>query len=286
MSFIPVHILLKEAETGEYAVGAFNCHNMEFIQAVVAAAEAEKAPVIIQASQGALKYGGINYIVALARAAAEEARVPVALHLDHGTSFTQVMQCLRAGFSSVMFDGSKLSLNDNINITREIVKIARPLNVSVEAELGKIGGAEDKNIVLEQEALFTDPAQAQYFVQSTEVDSLAVAIGNVHGHYKGRPALDFARLQKISSLVRIPIVLHGSSGLPDEAIKQAIRLGVRKVNIDTDIRDAFLSMVRQTLLQHPAENDPRQILGPARKAAQEVIQKKIRLFGSAGKVKI
>jgi fructose-bisphosphate aldolase class II len=259
---------------------------MEFIQAIIGAAEAEKAPVIIQASQGALKYGGIDYIVALARAAAEEARVPVALHLDHGTSFTQVMQCLRAGFSSVMFDGSKLSLNDNINITRQIVKIVRPLNVSVEAELGKIGGSEDKNIVQEQEALFTDPVQAQYFVQNTEVDSLAVAIGNVHGHYKGRPVLDFARLEKIYSLVRIPIVLHGSSGLPDEAIKQAIRLGVRKVNIDTDIRDAFLSTVRQALLQNPAENDPRQILGPARKAAQEAIQKKIRLFGSAGKVKI
>lgn len=285
MSFIPVHVLLKEAEAGGYAVGAFNCHNMEFIQAITQAAEAEKAPVIIQASQGTLKYGGINYIAAMARIAAEEVNVPVALHLDHGTSFVQVMQCLRAGFSAVMFDGSKLPLTENINLTRQIVSVARPLNISIEAELGKIGGAEDENVVLGREALFTDPAEALYFVEQTEIDSLAVAIGNVHGHYKGKPALDFERLEKIHSLIRIPIVLHGSSGLPDEAIKQAVKLGVRKVNVDTAIRDAFLSATRQILAQNPAENDPRKILGPARKAAQEIVQKQIRLFGSSGKAK-
>lgn len=283
MGFVPVADLLKDAEAGGYAVGAFNCNNMEIVQAIVAAAEAEKAPVIIQASQGAIKYAGIEYIVALTKAAAASASVPVALHLDHGTSFEQVMQCIRSGFSSVMFDGSKLPLDENIRITNQVLAAARPVGVSVEAELGKIGGTEDDITVDEREAMLTDPEEARYFVEKTGVDSLAVAIGTAHGRYKGEPKLDFERLTKIRSLVNIPIVLHGSSGVPGDAIKEAISRGVRKVNIDTNIREAFTEKCRQVLSEKPGEIDPRKVLGPAREAAAEVIREKIRLFGSSGK---
>ncbi|WP_206811231.1 class II fructose-1,6-bisphosphate aldolase [Paradesulfitobacterium ferrireducens] len=283
MNLVPVKDLLAEAERGGYAVGAFNCNNMEIVQAIVAAAEAERSPVIIQASQGAIKYAGIDYITALTKLAAEQATVPVALHLDHGTSFNQVMQCIRSGFSSVMIDGSKLTLAENIALTNKVIEAARPLGISVEAELGKIGGTEDDISVDEREAFFTDPEEAEKFVMATGVDSLAVAIGTAHGQYKGVPKLDFERLKKIKARVSLPIVLHGSSGVPDEAIKEAISLGVRKVNIDTNIREAFVLAARQVLNDNPKEIDPRKVLGPAREAATEIIREKIRVFGSNGK---
>ena len=283
MSLVPVSELLKLAQAGSYAVGAFNCNNMEIVQAIVAAAEAEKAPVIMQASQGAIKYAGIDYIVALAKLAAERATIPVALHLDHGTSFEQVIQCIRAGFSSVMIDGSKLPLADNIALTKRVLDVARAIGVSVEAELGKIGGTEDDISISDRDALFTDPEEAAIFVKETGVDALAVAIGTAHGQYKGKPELDFARLSKIRSLVNIPIVLHGSSGVADVDVRQAIALGVCKVNIDTNIREAFVAAARQVLADNPQEIDPRKMLGPARDAAVELIREKIRVFGSSHK---
>lgn len=283
MSLVPVEVLLREAREGGYAVGAFNCNNMEIVQAIVAAAEKENAPVIMQASQGAIKYAGLDYITAMARLAAGKTKVPVALHLDHGTSFDQCMQCIQAGFSSVMIDGSKLPLRDNIALTRRVIDVARACGVSVEAELGKIGGTEDDITVSEREALFTDPEEAAVFVRETGVVSLAVAIGTAHGQYKGVPELDFPRLEKIISLVKIPIVLHGSSGVPDDAVRRAISLGVCKVNIDTNIREAFVDGARKVLEDNPREIDPRKMLGPARDAAVEVIRDKIRVFGSSGK---
>lgn len=283
MALVPVAQLLAEAENGEYAVGAFNANNMEIVQAIMEAARLERSPVIMQASQGAIKYAGLSFITALVRMAAEESGVPVALHLDHGTSFEQVVRCIRSGFSSVMYDGSQLPLDENINITRKVLEIARPIGVSVEAELGKIGGTEDDIHVTEREAMYTDPEEARYFVEQTGVDSLAIAIGTAHGQYKGEPRLDFDRLARIRALVRIPIVLHGSSGVPDEQIRRAISLGVRKVNIDTNIREAFVGRMREELAQSPGEIDPRKILGPAREAAVEIIREKIRLFGSAGR---
>ncbi len=283
MSLVPISVLLQRAEAGGYAVGAFNCNNMEIVQAIVAAAEAEKSPVIMQASQGAIKYAGIEYITALAGIAAESASVPVALHLDHGTSFDQVMICIRNGFSSVMIDGSKLPFEENIALTKRVIEVARAVGVSVEAELGKIGGTEDDIHVDDKDALFTNPDEAKEFVERTGVDALAVAIGTAHGQYKGVPQLDFARLQKIRALVNIPIVLHGSSGVPDEAISQAIKLGVRKVNIDTNIREAFVQACRDVLDKDAAEIDPRKVLGPAREATAKIIREKIRLFGSSGK---
>ncbi|WP_003542720.1 class II fructose-1,6-bisphosphate aldolase [Desulfotomaculum nigrificans] len=283
MPLVPVKELLKKAEEGKYAVGAFNVNNMEIVQAILAAAEAERAPVIMQASQGAIKYAGIEYIYTLASLAASQATVPVALHLDHGTSFEQCMKCIRVGFTSVMIDGSKLPLEENIALTNKVLEVARATGVSVEAELGKIGGTEDDIHVDEKEAFFTDPEEARYFVEKTGVDALAPSVGTAHGQYKGIPKLDFPRLEKIAQLVKIPLVLHGSSGVPDEAIQEAIRLGVRKVNIDTNIREAFTNTCREVLGKNPKEIDPRKVLGPAREAATQVIREKIRVFGSAGK---
>ncbi len=262
-------------------MGAFNANNMEIVQAIAMAAEKEQAPVIMQASQGAIKYAGLEYIIGLVKIAAESTRVPIALHLDHGTSFDQVVRCIRGGFSSVMFDGSQLSLEENIRITNKVLDMARPIGVSVEAELGKIGGTEDDISV--KESLYTEPHEAEVFVKETGVDALAIAIGTAHGQYKGEPKLDFERLEKIRKLVNIPIVLHGSSGVPDAAITKAISLGIRKVNIDTNIREAFVARVKQELDKNPSEIDPRKLLGPGRDAAVELIREKIRLFGSSGK---
>lgn len=283
MALVSMTELLQKAQKGHYAVGAFNCNNMEIVQAIVAAAEAENAPVIIQASQGAIKYAGIEFISGLTKLAAEKANVPIALHLDHGTSFEQVMQCVRNGFSSVMIDGSKLQLEDNIALTNKVIEAVRILGVSVEAELGKIGGTEDDITVSEREALFTDPAEAERFVQATKVDALAIAIGTAHGQYKGIPKLDFERLTQIRERISTPIVLHGSSGVPDDALREAISRGVCKVNIDTNIREAFVRAARLALEGNPEEIDPRKMLGPAREAATVIIREKIRVFGSNGK---
>jgi len=283
MPLVTVAELLQKAESGGYAVGAFNCNNMEIVQAIVAAAEAEQAPVIIQASQGAIKYAGLDFIVALTKVAAEKSAAPIALHLDHGTSFDQCMQCIRAGFTSVMIDGSKHPLEQNIDLTNRVLAVARAVGVSVEAELGKIGGTEDDITVKERDAFFTDPEEAKRFVDATGVESLAVAIGTAHGRYKGTPKLDYERLKKIKELVKIPIVLHGSSGVPDEAVREAIALGVRKVNIDTNIREAFVDAARRVMQEKPNEIDPRNVLGPSRQAATEVIRAKIRVFGTSGK---
>lgn len=283
MSLVPLADLLKKAEQGGYAIGAFNCNNMEIVQSIVMAAEAERSPVIVQASQGAIKYAGLGYIIALARQAAERAAVPVVLHLDNGTSFDQVMQCIRFGFTSVMYDGSHHPLDENIAQTRKVVEIARVFGVSVEAELGRIGGTEDDISVSDAEAFYTDPAEAERFVQETDVDALAVAIGTAHGQYIGDPKLDFDRLAEISKRISCPVVLHGSSGVSDESIRAAIDHGVRKINIDTDIREAFVGAMRKVLDNNPKEIDPRKVLGPARDAGVEIIREKIRLFGSSGK---
>lgn len=274
--------ILQAARDGGYAVGAFNLNNMEIVQAIVEAAEEERSPVIIQASQGALKYAGIEYIAGLARIAAEKATVPVALNLDHGTSFAQVVQCIRHGFTAVMIDGSQLPFEENIALTKKVVEVAHPNNVSVEAELGKIGGVEDDIVVSEREATFTDPDEAAEFVERTKCDALAVAIGTAHGLYKGEPKLDFERLKEIRQKTDVPLVLHGASGVPDEAIKIA-RQYVSKINIDTELRVAFSKAITEYLKENPNEIDPRKILGPAKAAMKEVARAKMRLFGSAGK---
>lgn len=283
MTLVSGKELLEAAKKGNYAVGAFNCNNMEIVQAIIAAAEAENSPVIIQASQGAIKYAGLPYIVGLVTAAAQNTKIPVCLHLDHGTDFQQVVQCIAKGFTSVMFDGSKLPIEENIAITKKVVEIAKAVGVSAEAEIGKIVGTEDEISVTEREAMLTNPEDVEYFVEKTGVDSLAVAIGTAHGQYKFEPKLDFDRLAKIRSLVDIPIVMHGSSGVPDADVKKAISLGVRKVNIDTNIREAFVKGLKAAMEKNPREIDPRKLLGPAREAMIEIVREKIRVFGSSGK---
>jgi len=283
LALVTVAELARAAAEGGYAVGAFNLNNMEILQAVIAAAEEERSPVILQASQGGLKYAGIDYIVAMARVAAESASVPVALNLDHGTSFAQAMQCIRQGFSAVMVDGSKLPFEENIALVKRVADVAHAVGVSVEAELGKIGGTEDDIIVAEREATMTDPQEAAEFVKRAQPDLLAVAIGTAHGVYRGEPRLDFERLTSIKNKVDIPLVLHGASGVPDEAIRKACQIGISKINIDTELRVAFSGAVRKTLKDNPGEIDPRKIIGPAREAMQQVVREKMRLFGCSGK---
>lgn len=274
---------MADAERGNYAVGAFNVNNMEILQAIVAAAKEERSPVILQASQGAIKYAGIEYITALARIAASEAGVPVALHLDHGPSFEQAMECIRYGFSSVMYDGSHLPLDENIAITRKVVEAAHAVGVSVEGEIGRLVGIEDNIQVSELEGALTDPDEAKQFVEETGIDMVAVAIGSRHGFYKGEPKLDFERLEAIRQRVQVPIVLHGGSGIPESHIQRAIALGVRKINIDTELRDVFVRTARQVMEEKPDEIDPRKILGPAREQMKEKVKEKMRLFGSSGR---
>jgi len=258
-------------------------NNMEILQAIIEAAEEENSPVFIQASQGGIKYAGIEYIAGMAKVAAEKAKVPIALNLDHGTSFTQVVQCVRHGFSAVMIDGSKLPFEENIAITQKVIEVAHPNNVSVEAELGKIGGVEDDIKVSERDATFTDPDEAAEFAERTGCDALAIAIGTAHGVYKGEPRLDFDRLAEISKRTDVPLVLHGASGVSDEAIRKAVPFGICKINIDTELRVAFAKAVRKVVAEQPDEYDPRKILGPAKEAMKEVARAKMRLFGSAGK---
>jgi fructose-bisphosphate aldolase class II len=283
MPLVPLRTLLDDAQKGNYAVGAFNCNNMEIVQAIVEAADELRSPVIIQASQGAIKYAGLYYVVGMAKLAADQAKVPVALHLDHGTDFNTVIACIRAGFTSVMFDGSQWPKEENIARTKEIVKIAHAVGVSVEGEIGKIGGVEDDIAVDERDALLTPVEDAIEFYEATGVDALAMAFGTAHGHYKLPPQLAFDRIEEVHKRTGAYLVMHGGSGVPAEDVKKGIQLGIRKVNIDTELREAFLSEMRRQLAEKPNEIDPRKILGPAKAAMKEKIKEKMILFGSAGK---
>lgn len=275
--------LLKKANEEGYAVGAFNTSNLEITQAIVEAAEEMKSPAIIQVSEGGLKYAGIETISAIVRTLATKASVPIALHLDHGTDFNNVMKCLRNGWTSVMMDASKLPLEKNIEVTKNVVTIAHGMGVSVEAEIGKIGGTEDNVTVDEREAAMTDPDEAYKFAKETGVDYLAISIGTAHGPYKGEPKLDFDRLKKIKEMLKMPIVLHGASGVPEADIRKAVSLGVNKINIDTDIRQAFAARLRELLKEDGEVYDPRKILGPCKEAMKEVVKSKMRMFGSEGR---
>lgn len=274
--------LLDKAHKEGYAVGAFNVNTMEQCQAIIAAAEKTSSPVIIQASQGGIKYAGIEMLAAMVITLANKTNIPVALHLDHGTDFKQIMLCIRNGFTSVMVDASKQALAGNIETTKLVCEIAHAVGVSVEAEIGKIGGTEDNVTVSAREATFTDPNEAEELVKQTGIDSLAIAIGTAHGQYKGDPKLDFDRLEIIKKKLDMPIVLHGSSGVSEKSIRRAVSLGVNKINIDTDIRLAFSKAVREFVSTNDAF-DPRKIVGPAREAMTQIIAEKMIMFSSAGK---
>ncbi len=298
--------LLAHAKKEGYAIGAFNINNMEILQAIISAAEAEKSPVIIAVSEGAIQYAGLRYIVSMVRTASEEASIPLSLHLDHGKDLEIIRKVMEGGFTSVMIDGSHLDFEENILITKKVVEMAKGRGISVEGELGRLRGIEEKVAVSEREAFLTDPEEAEEFVEKTGVDALAVAIGTSHGAYKfkGEPKLDFDRLEAIAKRVKIPLVLHGASGvpqqvlekaerygaklpgakgIPDEAIQKAIASGICKINIDTDLRLSFIGAIREILMTKPEEFDPRKVLGPGREAIRQTVQAKMRLFGSSGK---
>ena len=298
--------LLTLARKGGYAVGAFNINNLEILQAIVSAGEAERSPAIIAVSEGAIQYAGMPYLISMVRTAAAQTSIPIALHLDHGKDLEVIRSCIDNGFTSVMIDGSEFEFEKNIEVTKKVVEMAKRKGVSVEAELGRLKGIEEKISVSEKEAFLTDPQAAEDFFKRTGVDALAIAIGTSHGAYKfkGEAKLDFERLKEIARKVSIPLVLHGASGvpsavleraerfgaklpgakgIPDEAIQKAIGLGISKINIDTDLRLSFVGALREILTTKPEEFDPRKILGPGREAIKQTVQSKMKLFGSSGK---
>jgi fructose-bisphosphate aldolase class II len=287
MSFVTTKEMLKKAQKGRYAVGAFNANNMEIIQAIIETAEEEKAPAILQASQGAIEYAGLDNIVAMVKVMAEKVTVPIALHLDHGTDYYQNIKCLRAGFTSLMFDGSKLPFEENVKITKKVVEMAHTCDIPVEAELGqigKMGDSDEPGVALEKvKETMADPYEAAKFVELTKIDFLAAAVGTIHGCRTPFAKLDIPRIEKIRELTDVPLVLHGASGVNDEEVRKGISAGICKINIDTRIRMIFTEKIREIIKMNPQEIDPRKLLGPAREVAKEVIRERMRVFGCSGK---
>ena len=308
MPLVTTKNMFEKSMKEGFAIGAFNVNNMEFIQGIVDAASEENSPVILQVSSSAIKYARINYLIKMVEAATEETNIPIALHLDHGPDFETCKMCVDAGFTSVMIDGSKYDFEENVELTKKVVEYAHSKGVVVEAELGKLAGIEDDVNVSEADAMYTDPDQAKEFVERTGCDSLAIAIGTSHGAYKfkGEAKLRFDILEKIKELIpNTPIVLHGASsvipelvetcnkfggdipgakGVPNEILQEAGRLGVSKVNVDTDLRLAMTATVRKVFAEKPSEFDPRKYLGPARDKIKETVQYKIKnVFCSSNK---
>ena len=279
MALVNSKELLLDAQKNHYAVGAFNVENMEMMQAVIAAAEAENAPVILQTTPSTLRYADTSLYSAMAKAVAEKASVTVAIHLDHGSSFDLCEKAAKDGYTSLMIDGSKLSLDENIALTKKVVDIAKAYDAcpTVEAELGKLGGKEDDVEVKEGEDTCTDPAEAIRFVEETGIDSLAVAIGTAHGFYKGTPKLEFERLAEIRNCVSVPLVLHGSSGIPDEDVKKAIALGICKVNFATELRVAYSEAVKKHIADDPSVYDPKKYGAMGREAVTELVRHRMRI---------
>lgn len=284
MPLVPAGSLLQHAQKNAYAVPAFNFHDMVDLQAIITAAEAEAAPVILMASEGTIRFAGFSYIEGLATAAARECKIPFALHLDHGRELDNIIKSVRHGFTSVMFDGSHLAFNENIRLTSWVVDVAHRVGISVEGELGQIPGAEDDISVSAKEAGMTDPGLVAEYVEKTGVDALAVAIGTAHGLYKGEPKLDFERLEAIRKETSVPLVLHGGTGVPDATVRQAISLGICKLNVGTDLRLAYTGSISLALKEQEI-NDPRPLLGIAKEAVIEVVRDKIRLCGASGQAR-
>ena len=304
--------MFKKALAGKYAIGAYNVNNMEIVQGITEAAEETRSPIILQVSAGARKYANQTYLVKLVEAALATTTVPIALHLDHGADFEICKSCIDGGFSSVMIDGSRFPLEENIKVTKQVVDYAHAHGVSVEAELGKLAGVEDDVKVKAADSTYTDPKEAARFVKETGCDSLAIAIGTSHGAYKftGAAKLDFDRLKACKEAINdaagydFPIVLHGSSsvpqdlvekcnkyggnlpnaqGVPEDMLNYASKHGVAKINIDTDLRLALTSTIREFFVEHPDKFDPREYLGPGRTAVKELVIHKMRdVLGTAG----
>lgn len=272
MSLVTLKDALKVAADKNIAVPAFSVDNLEITKEIVSVAEKYQAPVIMMVGQNVFKYGNFTSMSAIVRQVAAETDVPVVLHLDHGVSYEQTIQCLREGFTSVMFDGSRLFLDENIRVTRQVVAAAHAVGVSVEAELGAISGVEDGMSV--KSANLVDVGEAKKFIENVDVDALAIGIGNAHGIYKSTPNLAFDRLEQVAALGAPPLVLHGGSGIPDDMIRKAIRLGIRKINVATEVRLAFL----QGLKEAQDSGDIYKTIGQGRLRAREIIEEKTKLF--------
>ena len=308
MPLISAKTILDDANKNGYAVGAFNANNMEFLQAIFAAADSEKSPVIIAASEGAMKYAGSEMLYSMVKTLSDTyPMIPAALHLDHGSNIKAVMTAVKAGFTSVMIDASHFPYEENLKMTKQIVGICHPVGISVEAELGRLQGVEDNVSVAERDAVLVNPVEARDFVESSGIDFLAPAIGTSHGafKFKGEAKLDFERLKKVKELTGIPLVLHGASSVPEAAskkfeefggdlkgakgvpfdiLKEAVKFGINKVNTDTDLRIAFLAKVRESVATDKSQIDPRKIFGPARDYVIEVIRERMKVLGSSGRV--
>lgn len=273
--------MLLDAQKGNYAVGAFNVENMEMVKAVIAAAEELKAPVMLQTTPSTIKYGTVETYAAIVRAEAEKASVPVCLHLDHGNSFELAVRAMKAGYTSVMIDGSGEDFENNIAVTKKVVDVAKAIGIPVEAELGKVGGKEDD---LETDAdTNTDPAEAKEFVERTGVSSLAVAIGTAHGFYVGTPVLDKPRVSAIREVVSVPLVLHGASGLSEEDVRECVERGMCKVNFATELRAAYTAAVKKLLEEKPETYDPKKFGTAAMEAVKEQVKIRMKMCGCDGK---
>lgn len=284
MVLVSMKEMLNKAYQEGYAVGQFNINNLEWTQAILAAAEEEKSPVILGVSEGAARYmGGFSVVTAMVKALVEEMNitVPVAIHLDHGSSFDKCKAAIDAGFTSVMIDASSQPFEENVAITKEVVAYAHERGVSVEAELGVVGGQEDD--VIADGVIYADPKECEELVKLTGVDCLAPALGSVHGPYKGEPKLGFKEMEEISQTINLPLVLHGGTGIPTEQIQKSISLGTAKINVNTENQIAFTKKVREVLNTDSEVYDPRKIIGPGREAIKATVIEKMREFGSSGK---
>lgn len=281
MPLVTSEKMLLDARKGNYAVGAFNAENMEMVQAIIEAAKEMKSPVIIQTTPGTIKYASLKYFRMMAEAGASVCDIPIAIHLDHGSSFELAAQAYHDGYTSIMIDGSKLSFEGNIAVTKRVVDMCRPGNIPVEGELGKVGGKEDETV--SDGDVYTEPDKALEFIEKTGITSLAVAIGTAHGFYVKKPVLDYNRLVEIRKVVDIPLVLHGASGLTDEQVTNCVERGINKVNFATELRDAFTKGVEKYMSEDAKVFDPKKYNSEGRKYVVELVKHKIEVCGSEGK---
>lgn len=275
--------ILLDAQKNNYAVPAFNIHNLETLKVVVETAHEMRSPIILAATPGTVNYAGREFLISMANAAATKYDIPIAFHLDHHESFDEIKKAIDIGCKSVMIDASHQSFEENIIRVKEVVDYAHKFDVTVEAELGVLGGAEDDLVVDEKNAKYTDPVKAKEFIENTGIDSLAIAIGTAHGLYKSEPKLDYDRLKKIKETVDIPLVLHGASGVPYESVQKSIDLGISKVNIATELKIPFAAAIKEHFDNNPGANDPRKYLEPGKEALKEVVAEKIRMCKSNGR---
>lgn len=281
---VPMKTLIDRALAGGYAVGSFNVASYEMMEAVIRTAADNASPVIVSTSSAEARYLGPTVVVAAASALSIKYDMPVALHLDHGDSFEMAMQCIRAGYTSVMYDGSHHPLDENIEITQQVVAAAHAVGVTVEGEIGRIQGVEDDLIVDEREASMTDVGEATRFAQETGVDALAVAIGNAHGFYKAEPQLDMDRLSAIRNATGTPIVLHGGTGIPADQIKEAITLGIAKINVASKIRRAWMNALHKALADDPNTTEVRDVMTAGRDGMAAAIKESMEMLGSVGRL--